>query len=64
MRITDYEHSGTLKDVAISLSRDEAEELSLYLNVLLRRPGVHSVHLSEIQRGRIEKDIRFNLAEA
>ncbi len=64
MRITDYEHAGTLKDIAISLTRDEAEELSLYLHALLRRPSLDSVHLSEIRCGRIDKDIRFNLSEA
>ncbi len=64
MRITDYEHAGNLKDLAISLTRDEAEELELYLHALLKRPSIQSVHLSEIRAGRIDKDIRFNLAEA
>lgn len=62
MRITDYEHAGTLKDVAISLTRDEAEDLAIYLHALLKRPSLDSVHLSEVRGGRIEKDICFNLA--
>lgn len=64
MRITDYEKSTSLRDVLISLTKDEAEELSVYLNALLRRPQVKGVHLSEFTNGRLERDIRFEIAPA
>jgi hypothetical protein len=64
MRITDYEKSRSLRDVLISLTKEEAEELSLYLNALLHRPQVGGVHLSEYQEGHIERDIRIEIAQA
>jgi Ran GTPase-activating protein (RanGAP) involved in mRNA processing and transport len=64
MIITDYERATNLKDVAISLTREEAEELALYLHALLKRPNVQNIHLSEVRAGRIDKDICFNLANA
>lgn len=62
MRITDYEKSRSLRDVLISLTKDEAEELSLYLNALIGRPQLHGVHLSEVANGRLERDIRIEIA--
>lgn len=62
MRITDYEKSTSLRDVLISLTTEEAEELSTYLNALLRRPQIRGVHLSEVLNGRLERDIRFEIA--
>lgn len=64
VRITDYEKAGTLRDVAISLTREEAEDLAIYLGAMLKRPQVNAIHLSEITGGRIDKEIRFDLAEA
>jgi hypothetical protein len=62
MRITDYEKSRSLRDVLISLTNEEAEELSLYLSALIRRPQVKGVHLSEVSNGRLERDIRIEIA--
>lgn len=64
MRITDYEKSSTLRDVAISLTREEAEDLAVFLGAMLKRPQVSAIHLSEIAGGRIDKEIRFDVAEA
>lgn len=61
MRIVDYEAAKALRDVAISLTRDEAEDLALYLNAMLNRPQVQAVHLSEFASGRIDKEIRIEL---
>ena len=61
MIITDYERSVSLRDVAISLTRDEAEELSLYLKALLTRPEANAVYLSEVRGGAIQKDLRFSI---
>jgi len=61
MRITDYEKSRNLRDVLISLTREEAEELSLYLNALIHRPQVKGVHLTEVQNGHLERDIRIEI---
>ncbi len=64
MTITDYEHQSTLTDVAITLTRDEAEELATYLHALLSRPAVHSVYLSEVRNGQLNKDLRFEINAA
>ncbi|MEQ1821837.1 MAG: hypothetical protein ABL949_04975 [Fimbriimonadaceae bacterium] len=63
MRITDYEQSKNLSDVAISLTRDEAEELHLYLCTLLKRPSVSAIHLSEITNGKLERDLRLEITQ-
>lgn len=62
MRITDYEKSTSLRDVLISLTREEAEELQTYLAAMLHRPQVRAIHLSEVTAGRLERDIRFEIA--
>lgn len=62
MRITDYEKSTSLRDVLISLTREEAEELQTYLSALLHRPQVKAIHLTEIAAGHMERDIRFEIA--
>jgi hypothetical protein len=64
MIITDYERATHLKDVAISLTREEAQDLALYLGALLNRPSLGSVHLVEVDGTRIEKDLRIFLADA
>ena len=61
MRITDYEHSSHLRDVGIMLTREEAEDLAAYLSALLRRPELHSVQLSEYRKGRINREIQFQI---
>ena len=64
MRIIDYEKANNLRDVAISLTREEAEDLAVYLGAMLKRPQLHAIHLSEVAGGKIDKEIRFDLAEA
>lgn len=64
MRMIDYERASSLRDVAISLTREEAEDLALFLRAMLARKQVDAIHLSEFSAGRIEREIRFDLADA
>ena len=57
MRITDYEQGHMLRDICISLTREEAEDLAAYLNKLLKEPLVHRAYLSEIVNSKLEKEI-------
>lgn len=57
MRITDYERGHSLRDICISLTLDEAEELSIYLKKLLRNPQINRAYLSEIKGAHLEKEI-------
>jgi hypothetical protein len=63
MRITDFEQSKSVSDVVISLTRDEAEEFHVYLSALLKRPTLAAIHLSEISNGRLERDLRLDIAQ-
>jgi hypothetical protein len=47
MRITDYESTRSLTDVGLSLTRDEAEELFIYLHKLLDKGEVRKAFLTE-----------------
>ncbi len=64
MRITDYEAGRVINDVAITLTRAEAEELAAYLRRLIHGPEVQRAHLSEIQDNRLEKELTIALTEA
>ena len=57
MRITDYEQGNSLRDICITLTREEAEDLHAYLSKLLQEPKVNRAHLSEIVNARLEKEI-------
>jgi hypothetical protein len=57
MRITDYEKGQTLRDICISLTLEEAQDLALYLNRLLQDPGVNRAYLSEVVGAHLEKEI-------
>jgi hypothetical protein len=57
MRITDYERGNTLRDVSISLTRQEAEDLAAYLHRLLSEPAVNRAYLSEVVNTSIDKEI-------
>lgn len=61
MKILDYETNKSLNDVAIVLSRDEAEELIAYLQRLTATPEVDRVFLSDIEGGRLEREISVAL---
>lgn len=60
MKIVDYETSKTLNDVGIVLSHDEAEDLIVYLRKLTQR-NVDRVYLSDIEAGRLEREITLAL---
>jgi hypothetical protein len=57
MRITDYEKNRNLRDISITLTREEAEDLAAYLNQLLKEPEVNRAWLSEIKGVKLEKEI-------
>ena len=57
MRIMDYETNKSLNDVAVYLTKDEAAELVDYLQRLVAVPEIHTVHLSEIHRDRLEREL-------
>jgi hypothetical protein len=61
MKIVDYETSKTLNDVGIVLSREEAEDLILYLRKLTQPSGVDRVFLSQVGGGRLEREITLAL---
>lgn len=57
MRITDYEKGQTLRDICISLTIEEAQDLALFLNRLLKDPEINRAYLSEIVGAHLEKEI-------
>ncbi len=61
MRIFDYEHTKTLNDVSISLDRDEVDDLILNLQRLAARPDLGKVFLSDIESGRLERELAITL---
>lgn len=63
MRITDFESGRSLNDVCLTLTREEAEELSQYLNRLVSdRRDLRHVHLTEIQGATVERELAVALA--
>ncbi|MFN8218821.1 MAG: hypothetical protein U0S12_01645 [Fimbriimonadales bacterium] len=62
MRITDYETRKSLNDVSLTLTRDEAEELAVYLERLLSNPEVERAHLSEVANSRLERELTVQIA--
>lgn len=61
MQIKDYETGKELRDLAISLTPEEASDMIAYLQRLVAQPGVVRIHMSEVKRDRIEKEITFAL---
>jgi len=61
MRIFDYEGQRDLSDVAISLSREEAEDLLGTLQRLVMQPSLSKVYLSQIRGNVIEREIAIAL---
>lgn len=61
MRIFDYEKQRDLTDVAISLSRDEAADLLMTLQRLVKQPSLSKVYLSQIKGNVIEREIAIAL---
>lgn len=61
MQIKDYETGRELRDVGISLTAEEASDMLVFLQRLVRDPGLVHIHLSEVSRSRIEREITFAL---
>lgn len=62
MRITDFETGRSLNDVCLTLSREEAEELSGYLTRLTARDDLGHVHLMEMKGAEIRREFAVSLA--
>ena len=63
MRITDYESTRNLTDVGLVLTRDEAEELFIYLNKLLHRAELRKAYLTEYQGCTIERELSVSIEQ-
>ncbi len=61
MRITDYEGGRTLRDVAITLTRDEAEELAAYLFRLMSSAELRHAHLSSVRGAGLDQELTIAL---
>lgn len=57
MRITDYEGGRTLRDVAITLTRAEAEELAGYLACLIQRTELRQAHLCNVRGTALDQEL-------
>lgn len=64
MRITDYEGGRTLRDVAITLTRAEAEELAGYLNRLVRRTELRQAHLCNVKGTSLDQELTIAIDAA
>lgn len=61
MRITDYERARNLNDVGLTLTREEAEELYIYLHRMLDRAGPRMAYLSEAEGCGIERELTVSI---
>ncbi len=61
MRITDYEGGRTLRDVAITLTAEEAQELADYLRRLVSRPAVRHAHLSALTGAQLDQELTISI---
>lgn len=61
MKILDYATNRTLNDVGIVLTRQEAEELMMYLQKLTARPDVDRIYLSEFDGCLLERELTVAL---
>lgn len=61
MRITDYESGKSLRDVKISLSRQEAEDLQAYLSRMLACEAIQRFQLSEVQGVHLERELTVSI---
>jgi hypothetical protein len=63
MRITDFETGKSLNDVCLTLTREEAEELVVYLERLTTgRTDQSHVHLMELQGASVYREFAVSLA--
>lgn len=63
MRITDYESTKNLTDVGLTLTRDEAEELYIYLHKMLDKAEVRKAYLTECNGGGIERELTVTIEQ-
>lgn len=61
MRITDYESARNLTDVGLVLTRDEAEELYIYLHKMLGRSELRKAFLTELSGSGIERELTVTI---
>lgn len=61
MTITDYETGRQLRDIGLSLTTEEAQELKEYLTRLLSDTAVTHVYLTEISPKGLEKEIAISI---
>lgn len=61
MKIRDFESGRALNDVDIILTREEVEELAIYLNRLLQNPELKSVHVSRIEGMTLAAEVSVTL---
>lgn len=63
MLIQDFETGKDIKDVNIVFSREEAEEMVVFLSRLLTRPDIKRVYISEVVGYHLEREITVSLQE-
>jgi len=61
MRITDYESRKNLTDVELSLTRDEAEELYIYLHRMLGASELRRAYLTELSGCGIARELAVSI---
>jgi hypothetical protein len=61
MRITDYESTKNLTDVGLVLTRDEAEELFIYLHKMLDKSELRKAHLTQYHGWGIERELTVSI---
>jgi hypothetical protein len=61
MRITDYESTRNLTDVGLVLTRDEAEELYIYLHKMLVKSELRQAYLTQVEGASIERELSVTI---
>ena len=64
MKIKDYETGNVLRDGNIELTRYEAEELAAYLNRMINREDLKTIHLTDLNSGMIEQELSVSLNDS
>ena len=63
MRITDYESAKNLSDVGLVLTRDEAEELYIYLHKMLDKSELRKAFLTELAGCGIQRELTVSIEQ-
>lgn len=63
MRITDYESAKNLSDVGLVLTRDEAEELFIYLHKMLDKGQINKAYLTELAGCGIQRELSVSIEQ-